>query len=173
MRHPYTNPNAFPRPKPAHVVRASNEKREARLLKRRERYHAKNRLEELREVLRAENISWGELAELQGLARYIQRDDVELLEPAGVPEVYITAIYDNGGRSYDRYTVYLNVNESRHDPRLMECFVMSDNPQHPCGVGMHSEGYLGRHNGKRIKFSDLPQECQDTLNNLEYQEFPQ
>ena len=34
----------------------------------------------------AERISYGELAELQSLAPYIARDDVQLLEWAGVPE---------------------------------------------------------------------------------------
>lgn len=47
---------------------------------------ARTRLEELRTALQAENISYGELAELQGLAKYIEPDDVELLEAAGVPE---------------------------------------------------------------------------------------
>lgn len=44
------------------------------------------RLEELRAALRAENISWGELAELQDLAPYIADDDAELREAAGLPE---------------------------------------------------------------------------------------
>jgi hypothetical protein len=48
--------------------------------------NAKTRLEELRAVLRAENISYGELAELQSLAPYIEAGDTELLEAAGVPE---------------------------------------------------------------------------------------
>ena len=46
----------------------------------------KARLEYLRGELRAESISWGELAELESLAPYIANDDVELLEAAGVPE---------------------------------------------------------------------------------------
>ncbi len=46
----------------------------------------KKRLEYLREELRQERISYGELAELQSLAEYIEADDVELLEAAGVPE---------------------------------------------------------------------------------------
>jgi hypothetical protein len=46
----------------------------------------KKRLEEIRKELRAERISYGELAELQALARYIDKDDKELLEAAGVPE---------------------------------------------------------------------------------------
>lgn len=44
------------------------------------------RLEELRAVLRSESISYGEMAELQSLAEFIEPGDVELLEPAGVPE---------------------------------------------------------------------------------------
>lgn len=44
------------------------------------------RLEELRTELRAERISYGELAELQSLAEHIQPGDTELLEAAGVPE---------------------------------------------------------------------------------------
>ena len=47
---------------------------------------AKKRLEELRIELRAERISYGELAELQALAPFIDKGDVELLGAAGVPE---------------------------------------------------------------------------------------
>lgn len=46
----------------------------------------KKRLEYLRQELRAERISYGELAELQSLVTYIDSDDVELLEAAGVEE---------------------------------------------------------------------------------------
>lgn len=46
----------------------------------------KQRLEELRQELRQERISYGELLELQSLAKYIDSGDVELLEAAGVPE---------------------------------------------------------------------------------------
>jgi len=47
---------------------------------------AKERLEHLRGQIEAECISYGELAELQSLARYIEPGDVLLLEWAGVPE---------------------------------------------------------------------------------------
>lgn len=43
-------------------------------------------LEYLRGELRAERISYGELAELAGLVPYIDAGDTELLEAAGVPE---------------------------------------------------------------------------------------
>lgn len=46
----------------------------------------KNRLEELRKILREESISTGELLELQSLSEYIDKGDVELLEAAGVFE---------------------------------------------------------------------------------------
>jgi len=46
----------------------------------------RGRLEYLRGEIEAERISWGELAELQGLAEYIEPGDVVLLEWAGVSE---------------------------------------------------------------------------------------
>jgi hypothetical protein len=49
-------------------------------------YIIKLRLEYLRQELRSESISYGELAELQSLSKYIDKDDVELLEAAGVAE---------------------------------------------------------------------------------------
>lgn len=44
------------------------------------------RLEYLRGEIEQERISYGEIAELQSLAQYIEDDDVVLLEWAGVPE---------------------------------------------------------------------------------------
>jgi hypothetical protein len=53
---------------------------------RERRVQIASRLEELRVEIRAERISYGEIAELQGLAEHIDPSDVELLEWAGVPE---------------------------------------------------------------------------------------
>lgn len=47
---------------------------------------AKVRLEYLRGEIIAERISYGEISELQSLVDYIDPDDVQLLEWAGVPE---------------------------------------------------------------------------------------
>ncbi len=47
---------------------------------------AKARLEYLRGEIEAERISYGEIAELQGLVEFIEPGDVLLLEWAGVPE---------------------------------------------------------------------------------------
>lgn len=46
----------------------------------------KQRLEEIREEIRSERVSIGELIELRSLIEYIEKDDVELLQWAGVPE---------------------------------------------------------------------------------------
>ncbi len=46
----------------------------------------KKRLEYMRSELRAERISYCELAELQSLVQYIEPNDTELLEAAGVDE---------------------------------------------------------------------------------------
>lgn len=48
---------------------------------------AKERLDYLRTQIDTETFSWGELAELQSLAEWIEPGDVQLLEWAGVPEV--------------------------------------------------------------------------------------
>ena len=46
----------------------------------------KKRLEELRKEIQTERISYGEIFELQSLAKHIDKGDVLLLEWAGVPE---------------------------------------------------------------------------------------
>lgn len=46
----------------------------------------KQRLEYLRQELRNECISYGELAELASLSEHIEAEDTELLQAAGVPE---------------------------------------------------------------------------------------
>ena len=48
--------------------------------------NTKERLEYLRGELRGECMSYDELHELQCLAPYIEDEDVELLQAAGVPE---------------------------------------------------------------------------------------
>ena len=45
------------------------------------------RLEQLRQAIRDENISYGEIAELQALANHIPDDDVELRQWAGLEEL--------------------------------------------------------------------------------------
>ena len=51
-----------------------------------EEIRAKTRLEYLRGEIKKECISYGEIAELESLAKYIESSDVLLLNWAGVPE---------------------------------------------------------------------------------------
>ena len=46
-------------------------------------------LKSIKKSIKNENISYGEIAELQSLKKYIDRNDIELLEWAGVPEKLI------------------------------------------------------------------------------------
>lgn len=67
-------------------------------------------------------------------------------------------VYDNGGKTYDRYTaVYLDHPESSG---LYGARGMSKHPFHPQGFGMHCSAAPGKHLGKRIKFEELPADCQ-------------
>jgi hypothetical protein len=67
-------------------------------------------------------------------------------------------IYDNGGKTFDRYTaVYLL---EREGPNLYGARGMSEHPFHPLGFGMYCSAMPGRHLGKRIKFEQLPPDCQ-------------
>jgi len=78
----------------------------------------------------------------------------------------VIAVYDNGGKTIDRYTVYYNDVECVKDGKKMySCLGMNAAPFHPQGVGMHGCGQLGRHNGKRIKLEDLPEDCQQAVRN--------
>lgn len=72
----------------------------------------------------------------------------------------VLRVYDNGGKTADRYTVYYSRRVAPAQPPFHSCLGMSENPTHPQGFGQHSEGQLGRHNGKLIPFSSLPLICQ-------------
>lgn len=68
-------------------------------------------------------------------------------------EPLIHSVYDNGGETCDRYTVFTAETEPNG---LRQCLGMSDKPTHPQGFSQFSSGTPGRHCGKRIAFSDLP-----------------
>jgi hypothetical protein len=84
--------------------------------------------------------------------------------------------YDYGDTSFDRYTAVYLKPEGEHPRRWFGYRGMSNYPYHPMGYGIYSDsndwpvdrsesGYvvsLGRKNhlGKRIRFQDLPPDCQ-------------
>ena len=75
----------------------------------------------------------------------------------------VLAIYDNGGKTIDRYTVVYTPWELDGVP-VFPYVGMSGAPFHPQGFGQHGE-LVGirpvRGPGERvIAFSDLPEDCQ-------------
>lgn len=72
----------------------------------------------------------------------------------------ILEIYDNGGDTIDRYTVVFNYFET---PESLACLCLSDNPTHPQGYSMFAYCHVGGHLGKRVKFSDLPENIQNHI----------
>ncbi len=67
-------------------------------------------------------------------------------------------IYDNGGKTFDRYTVvFMDQPECR--PGMFAALGMSENPFHPQGFGQHCQAMPGRHLGKRITLDQLPEDC--------------
>ena len=86
----------------------------------------------------------------------------ERLMPNGIPK-WIRC-YDNGGKTFDRYTVIFT---HAHSFGMMGRTVgvgMSEHPFHPQGFGQHFDynnlDYNGRSGGKKISFTDLPPDCQ-------------
>lgn len=73
-------------------------------------------------------------------------------------------IFDNGGKSFDRYTVVYP--KQQHPQGAYYPYIaMSEHPTHPQGFGQHGElqppGKAGfGHLGKRISFAELPPDCQ-------------
>jgi hypothetical protein len=71
-------------------------------------------------------------------------------------------IYDNNGKTLDRYTaVYMFSPENQAN--TYSARAMSERPFHPQGFGQYCTAMPGRHLGKRIKFLDLPSDCQKLI----------
>lgn len=68
-------------------------------------------------------------------------------------------IYDNGGSSFDRYTVVIEG----------EIYTMSANPLSPGGVNMYCgpAGSLDVTSGEPVRFRDLPAEVQEAIRQRE------
>jgi len=75
--------------------------------------------------------------------------------------------YDNGGKTFDRYTVTFEVYDEKtgkwevcRDGFKIVALGMSEHPFHPQGFGQSCNCVEGRHLGKRVKFSELPPDVQ-------------
>jgi len=93
----------------------------------------------------------------------------------------ICGIYDNGGRSADRYTVVFNPYLDTNDSNVYWNYLaMSAAPFHPQGVGLSGctvnmrpgSGGKGWGNacGKTINWDDLPADCKQAAMNCLEQE---
>jgi hypothetical protein len=83
----------------------------------------------------------------------------------------VRAAYDNGGKTYDRYTIVYNEPPRIKDgARFYECFGASDHPTHPQGFGQHSECMLGRHLGRKVPWLEIPEEVRRVIENEAEQE---
>lgn len=71
------------------------------------------------------------------------------------------SIYDNGGKTFDRFSVIFKNERERNG--LYGCRGMSEHPFHPQGFGQWCMAMPGRHLGKKIVFSGLPPDCQQLV----------
>ena len=68
-------------------------------------------------------------------------------------------VYDNGGKTFDRYTVLRT--DWREKNGCCMSFGMSEHPFHPQGFGQHGAAQDGPHLGSEISWDDLSSECQE------------
>ena len=74
---------------------------------------------------------------------------------------FIKAVYDNGGKTIDRYTIVL--------PDGDGCLSLSDDPNSPQGFSQFGECVEGSHLGKKISWNKLPKNVRDSLmTNIDY-----
>ena len=67
--------------------------------------------------------------------------------------------YDNGGKTYDRFTVVF-MDSPEREPGIFTAVGMSEEPFHPLGFGQHTAAMPGKHLGRRVPFVSLPEPCQ-------------
>jgi hypothetical protein len=115
----------------------------------------------LRELLKLPNESEG--------SKFYLKDAIEKVECwakeyLNRKPIKVLGVYDNGGKTLDRYTVVYDIVEGTELGRkLYSCLGMNAAPFHPQGIGMHGTAIRGRHLGKKIKLTDLPEDCQKAV----------
>lgn len=70
-------------------------------------------------------------------------------------------IFDNGGETFDRYTILPSRFDKKYrDGMLVDCVGASEFPFHPQGFGQWSQAQAGHHLGKRVHIDALPTDVQ-------------
>jgi hypothetical protein len=79
-------------------------------------------------------------------------------------------VYDNNGKSFDRYTCVFTGKYTHKTSGEFWYLGMSSSPSHPQGFGQHGSSPFQpidkptySHIGKKIKFEDLPEGCQELV----------
>jgi hypothetical protein len=81
------------------------------------------------------------------------------ITPTPVESTANIRIYDNGGATFDRFTVVF-MSQPERQSGTFAALGMSSFPFHPQGFGQHTTATPGRHLCKRIPFTALPEDCQ-------------
>ena len=75
-------------------------------------------------------------------------------------------IYDNGGKTVDRYTLVV---PSIDEPGKLDMYGFNESPFHPQGFGQYSGSYMPMgsysHLGKLVSLEDLPEQAQRFVTN--------
>lgn len=74
----------------------------------------------------------------------------------------LKSIYDNGGKTLDRYTIVTTERHRKSGRWFYECIGASENG---LGVFMWGECILGRHLGKKVQLEGLSKELQNRIIN--------
>jgi hypothetical protein len=85
------------------------------------------------------------------------RDDMGGLG-SEVPPRDVLRVYDNQGKTIDRFCVVLGRRGYGLEPGLHPCFCLSTDPDSPLGVSQSGSCRVGRHLGRRIRWEELPVE---------------
>ena len=90
---------------------------------------------------------------------------INMTDPDEKPDI-VLAIYDDGGKTIDRYTIVYD--ESEKDSGFYSMVGSSGNPFHPQGFFQHTDGIFQKgaknsHLGKEIKWKDLPTPVQRAI----------
>ncbi len=70
------------------------------------------------------------------------------------------AVYDNGGETADRFTIFTNPPLETHGDREL-CLALSNDCASPQGVSMCAYSIRGPHLGRAIAWHDLPAHVRD------------